>query len=530
MEVLFWKCFVLIFVIKCGFGSSRPNIIIMLMDDMGWGDLGVFGHPAKETPNLDKMAAEGMLFPDFYASNPLCSPSRAALLTGRLPIRNGFYTTNAHARNGYTPQIIVGGIGDDELLLPEILSTVGYRNKLVGKWHLGHQSQFHPLKHGFHEWFGAPNCHFGPYNNRDTPNIPVYKNENMVGRYYEEFNINRQTGESNLTILYKNEAIDFIHEQTKSNMGNPFFLYWAPDATHTPLYASKKFLGTSQRGLYGDAVRELDDSVGAILETLHDLDIADNTFVFFSSDNGGALVSKDHVDVINQIFCIFYVGGCNGPFLCGKETTYEGGMREPSIAWWPNHIQSGQISHQTGSHMDLFTTALELAGLQPPTDRTIDGSTLIPALLNNTHEKRPVFFYRGNELMAMRFGLYKIHRWTWTNGYDEFDKGIDFCRGEDVEGVTTHKQTNHTIQPLLFHLGRDPGEKYPIKPKTPEYNQVMLTMLKIVDKHMYNLKPGKPQLNWCDNAVQNWSPPGCEKLGKCLKKPRSNPELCTWPH
>lgn len=293
-----------------------PNIIIMLMDDMGWGDLGVLGQPSKETPNLDAMAAQGMLLPNFYTANPLCSPSRAALLTGRLPVRNGFYTTNAHARNAYTPQEIVGGVSKDEILLPEMLKKRGYVTKIVGKWHLGHRPQYLPLKHGFDEWFGAPNCHFGPYNNTDRPNVPVYNNSEMIGRYYEEFKINRQTAESNLTQIYLQEGLDFILRQTRAQ--KPFFLYWAPDATHGPVYASKSFRGKSQRGRYGDAVMELDHSVGQILSLLKSLGVENNTFVFFTSDNGAALVSETE-------------GGSNGPFLCGKQTTFEGGMRELSL-------------------------------------------------------------------------------------------------------------------------------------------------------------------------------------------------------
>ncbi|XP_054696754.1 N-acetylgalactosamine-6-sulfatase isoform X2 [Grus americana] len=307
--------------------SAPPNLLLLLMDDMGWGDLGAFGEPSKETPNLDQMASEGMLFLDFYTANPLCSPSRAALLTGRLPVRNGFYTTNAHARNAYTPQDIVGGIPDSELLLPELLKKAGYVNKIIGKWHLGHRPQFHPLKHGFDEWFGSPNCHFGPFDNRALPNIPVYRDWEMIGRYYEDFKIDLKTGEANLTQIYLQEALDFISKQQASQQ--PFFLYWAIDATHAPVYASKHFLGTSQRGLYGDAVREIDDSIGKILKHLQKLGISENTFVFFTSDNGAALISAPKQ------------GGSNGRFLCGKQTTFEGGMREPAIAWWPGHIPPG---------------------------------------------------------------------------------------------------------------------------------------------------------------------------------------------
>ncbi|XP_006641278.3 N-acetylgalactosamine-6-sulfatase isoform X1 [Lepisosteus oculatus] len=515
------NAFVLFFTFECCClaetrqNGSNPNIIIMLMDDMGWGDLGVFGQPSKETPNLDRMASEGMLFPNFYTANPLCSPSRAALLTGRLPVRNGFYTTNARARNAYTPQEIVGGISKDEILIPEMLRKAGYVSKIVGKWHLGHRPQYLPLEHGFDEFFGAPNCHVGPYNKTFRPNIPVYNNSQMVGRYYEDFRINRASGESNLTQLYLEETVKFLRRQAAS--GERFFLYWAVDATHTPVYASKRFQGKSQRGLYGDAVMELDDSVGVILKELKTLGIAENTFVFFTSDNGAALTSGIQA-------------GSNGPFLCGKETTFEGGMREPGIAWWPGHIKAGQVSYQLANVMDLFTTSLSLAGLPVPNDRAIDGLDLTPVLLNNTIIDRPIFFYRGNEMMAVRVGLYKAHYWTWTNSWEEFKQGVNFCPGEDVAGVTTHTQEEHTMQPLIFHLGRDPGEKYPISVQSLEYQRVLKQITPLVEQHKNSLVPGEPQLNMCDLAVMNWAPPGCEKLGRCLTPPESAPWKCEWPH
>ncbi|KAF7664751.1 hypothetical protein LDENG_00167610 [Lucifuga dentata] len=551
MQLIFTQTLTLLCVVICccwaltSSNGQTPNIIIMLMDDMGWGDLGVFGQPSKETPNLDAMAAQGMLLTNFYTANPLCSPSRAALLTGRLPVRNGFYTTNAHARNAYTPQEIVGGISKDEILLPEMLKKKGYISKIVGKWHLGHRPQYLPLKHGFDEWFGAPNCHFGPYNSSFKPNIPVYNNSEMVGsslcsallrlpkyvfhqnlpkqRYYEEFKIDKKTGESNLTQIYLQEGLDFILHQTQAQ--RPFFLYWAPDATHAPVYASKRFLGKSQRGRYGDAVMELDDSVGQILLGLRTLDIANNTFVFFTSDNGAALMSGPNES------------GSNGPFLCGKETTFEGGMREPAIAWWPGHIPEGMVSFQVASVMDLFSTSLALAGLSPPDDRVLDGLDLMPVLLNHPHTlqnssitDRPFFYYRGNEMMAMRLGPYKAHYWTWSNSWEEFKEGINFCPGEEVPGVTTHILTEHTMQPLLFHLGRDPGEKYPISVLFKEYEDVLTKISPVVDEHKKMLVPAMPQLNMCDLAVMNWAPAGCEKLGKCLKVPKSEPWKCDWPH
>uniref|UniRef100_A0A667HLK4 N-acetylgalactosamine-6-sulfatase n=1 Tax=Lynx canadensis TaxID=61383 RepID=A0A667HLK4_LYNCA len=486
-----WRLVLLLLLSIAGLGAADgprpPNILLLLMDDMGWGDLGVNGEPSRETPNLDRMAAEGTIFPNFYSANPLCSPSRAALLTGRLPIRSGFYTTNGRARNAYTPQEIVGGIPDDELLLPELLKGAGYVSKIVGKWHLGHRPQFHPLKHGFDEWFGSPNCHFGPYDNRARPNIPVYRDWEMVGRYYEEFPIDVKTGEANLTQVYLQEALDFIKRQQAAQ--HPFFLYWAIDATHAPVYASRPFLGTSQRGRYGDAVREIDDSVGKILGLLQNLRIAENTFVFFTSDNGAALISAPKQ------------GGSNGPFLCGKQTTFEGGVREPAIAWWPGRIPAGQVSHQLGSVMDLFTTGLSLAGLAPPSDRAIDGLDLLPAVLRGRLTDRPIFYYRGDTLMAVTLGQYKAHFWTWTNSWEEFRQGVDFCPGQNVSGVTTHTQEEHTKLPLIFHLGRDPGERYPLSFASTEYLDVLRGITPVVQQHQKALVPGQPQLNVCNQAV-----------------------------
>ncbi|KAM3828892.1 N-acetylgalactosamine-6-sulfatase isoform 2-T2 [Vipera latastei] len=470
---------------------AAPNLVLLLMDDMGWGDLGVFGNPSKETPNLDQMAAEGMLFTSFYTANPLCSPS-------------------------YTPQDVTGGILDSELLLPELLKKAGYANKIVGKWHLGHQPQFLPLRHGFDSWFGSPNCHFGPYDNKAIPNIPVYRDMDMIGRYYEDVKIDRTSGEANLTQMYLQEALDFISSQKASHQ--PFFLYWAIDATHAPVYASREFLGTSQRGLYGDAVREIDFSIGQILRHLQNLGISNNTLVFFTSDNGAALISAPEQ------------GGSNGPFLCGKETTFEGGMREPAIAWWPGHIPAGQVSYQLANVMDLFTTCLSLAGLQPPCDRQIDGIDLLPVLLQGKLIDRPIFYYRGNEMMAVRIGLYKAHYWTWSNSWEEFSQGIDFCPGQNVSGVTTREQEEHSKLPLIFHLGKDPGEKYPISFSSAEYQSVLERVSPIVLEHKATLVPGQPQLNVCDKAAMNWAPPGCEKLGKCLKSPPPDPKKCFWPH
>ncbi|XP_068115587.1 N-acetylgalactosamine-6-sulfatase-like [Hyperolius riggenbachi] len=338
----------------------------------------------------------------------------------------------------------------------------------------------------------------------------------MIGRYFEDIKIDLKTGESNLTQLYLQEALDFISKHASDKQ--PFFLYWAIDATHAPVYASKPFLGSSRRGLYGDAVREIDFSIGKILDLLKGKGIAKDTFVFFTSDNGAALISAPKQ------------GGSNLPFLCGKQTTFEGGMRVPGIAWWPGHIAAGQVSHQLSSIIDLFTTSLSLAGVAPPEDRTIDGIDLSPVMLENKVIDRPIFFYRGNEMMAVRVGLYKAHYWTWTNSWEELAEGINYCPGQNITGITTHEQVQHDADPLLFHLGRDPGEKYPIRVLSKEYTEVMPRISSAVRGHKDSLIPGEPQLNVCDRAVMNWSPPGCEKLGRCLSPPESKPWKCVWPH
>lgn len=496
-----------------GIVNAGPNVIVMLMDDMGW-DLGSFGEPNRETPNLDQMAAEGTMLYDFYTANPLCSPSRASFLTGRLPIRNGFYTDNEHARNSYTPQQIVGGIPDSEVLLPELLSETGYKTKIIGKWHLGHQSQYLPLLHGFQEFYGSTNCHFGPYNDITTPNIAFFRDDVMIGRYFEEFDITSD-GISNLTDLYLQEAMDYLN--ARHDDGEPFFLYWTPDGTHGQVYSSAAFHGTSRRQGYGDAVRNLDYAIGVILQFLRDNDMAENTFVFFTSDNGPALIDKD-------------VAGSNGGFLCGKQTTFEGGMRLPAIAWWPGTIPAGTISHQVSRITDLFPTILSLADIEPPSNVTLDGTSIVDNLLNGTVTDNPVFFYRGNELFAIRYGMYKAHYWTWTEFEWQYETGTDFCPGEYVEGVTTHNQTDHSAQPVLFHLGSDPHERFPLSPNSATYQEQIQIINEIKEEFLADLVIAEPQLNWCDRAVMHWAPPGCEELNKCLRVPPSHPYRCVWDH
>ena len=338
----------------------------------------------------------------------------------------------------------------------------------------------------------------------------------MIGRYFDNIHIDRERQVSNLTEVFTEEAIRFIKKQTTARV--PYFLYWSPDSLHAPTYRSEKFLGKSvKQSSYGDALIEIDYSVGRLLDTILHSDPLNNTFVFFTSDNGAALVSRTDA-------------GSNGPLLCGKQTTFEGGFREPAIAWWPGKIKPNSKSGQISNVMDLFRTVASLASVPLPLDRTYDSNDLGPTLFSQQLTTNvSMFYYRGDTLMAIRHGPYKAHLWTFTNTWQQYSTGIDFCPGNEVRNVTTHKLTEHKA-PILFHLIRDPGERYPISPKTWEYKKTIKQIRTIVEEHEANLKPGQPVLNTCDRAAMNWQPPGCEELKMCLPIPKSAPYACNWPH
>jgi len=343
----------------------------------------------------------------------------------------------------------------------------------------------------------------------------------MLGRYYEEFEIDIGRGVSNYSQLLLDEAVKFI---SSNGSTSPFFLYWAPDSTHGPWYSSTSFHGSSARAShYGDALRELDDAVGQILDLLTKQNESPRqsraTLVIFTSDNGADLNARERA-------------GSSGPLLCGKQTTFEGGMRSPTIAWWSNR-RLGKVERRPSSHMDLLPTFADLAGVVLPTHLALDGVSIAPLLMEDKKvevEERPVFFYRGNLLYAVRLDSYKAHFFTWTTGKEELDRGIDLCPMVMVPNVTTTDIRDHTEQPIIFHLGRDSGERFPLPFNSLEYQETRQRLENSKSEHVAALIPGAPVLNWCDRAVMNWSPPGCKPLGKCQKAPTSKPYLCYWPH
>jgi arylsulfatase A-like enzyme len=423
------------------FAQKKPvNVIVILADDMGYGDLGCYGHPTIETPNLDRMAAEGMKFTQFYAAANVCTPSRAALLTGRLPVRTGMAGSDESGNVLYPYS--TGGLPQSEITIARALKSRNYRTAIIGKWHLGHLPEFLPAQHGFDEYFGIPysNDMFGPAY-RNAPPLPLYKG----GKVIETNPDQRQ-----LTKRYTAEAIDFITR----NRNNPFFLYYPNNFPHVPLFASPEFAGKSKRGLYGDVVSELDWSVGEILKTIKDLGLDANTLVIFTSDNGPWIREKQN-------------GGSAGPLFEGKGSSYEGGMRVPAIARWPGTIKPLQTTSALATTMDLFPTILHLAGVPLPKDVIFDGVNILPLLKGGKQSVRDeVFYYTRDKLYAMRKGPWKAH----------FITRPSYSKEPPVE---------HEV-PVLFNLESDPSEKYDV---AADHAEIISAIKKARDAHRSTLTP-----------------------------------------
>ena len=433
--------------------AERPNIVIIFADDLGYGDLGCYGSPTIRTPHLDRMAAEGLRFTDFYSAAEVCTPSRAALLTGRYPIRSGM----CGSRRVLFPNS-EGGLPPAEVTIAEALKPLGYAAAHIGKWHLGIHPGSRPLDQGFDRSFGLPYSNDmdarpdlprgatgSPNPPRDGWNVPLIRDGEVV---------ERPADQTTLTRRYTEEAVKLIHEWKD----RPFFLYFAHTFPHVPLFASPEFQGKSRAGIYGDTVEELDWSVGQVLDALKQEGIAERTLVFFTSDNGPWLVMGDQ-------------GGSAGPLREGKGSTWEGGMRVPGIAWMPGRIRPG-VTSEPANAMDLFSTALRMAGAPLPESVTIDGVDLSPLLFEGKPlPQRAFFYYRGDQLFAARWGQWKAHFKTQP-GYGQ-------SKAEEHE------------PPLLFHLGRDPSEKRDVAAAHPE---VIAEIRRAVAEHQAGVTPGKPQL------------------------------------
>ena len=391
--------------------SQRPpNFVVIFVDDLGYGDVGCFGSPSIKTPRLDTMADEGVKFTDFYSAAPVCTPSRAALMTGCYPWRVSLPSVlHPTAKIGLNP---------DEITIAEILRDRGYATTCIGKWHLGDHPDFMPTSQGFDSYFGIP------YSNDMVAGgnkVPLMRNEDVI---------ERPVFQDNLTERYTQEAINFI---TK-NADRPFFVYLPHTFPHVPLHVTDRFKGKSERGLYGDVVECLDWSTGRILDTLADLGLDDNTLVIFTSDNGPWLSMREN-------------GGSAGPLRDGKGTTWEGGMREPCIMRWPGRIPAGIVCSEPATTMDLLPTFAKLAGADVPTDRIIDGKDILPLVTGQPGATTPYdafYYYWKDELHAVRSGRWKL--------------------------VLDHKKprTEIDVPPALYDLVEDIGEQTDLSAKYPK--------------------------------------------------------------
>jgi arylsulfatase A len=420
--------------------KAAPNIVIIFMDDLGYGDVGCFGAKGWKTPNLDRLAKDGMRFTDFHVAQPVCSASRAGLLTGCYPNRIGI-----HGALG--PQA-KHGIAASETTLAEVCKSKGYATAAVGKWHLGHHPEFLPTRHGFDRYFGLPYSNdmwpHHPETKVGYPTLPLFRNETVI-----EADVTAAI-QSTLTARYTQEAVTFIHDQKDK----PFFLYVAHTFPHVPLYGAERFRGSSEQGRYGDVVQELDWSVGEVLKSLEYIGAARNTLVIFTSDNGPWLSYGNH-------------GGSAGNLREGKGTCWEGGVRVPCIMRWPGTIPAGTVQPNMAMTIDLLPTIARLVDAPLPTLK-IDGRDIGPLLLSEkaTLPDKPYsFYYHTNELHAVRYGPWKLmlpHAYRTMAGQEP---GRDGKPGK-------YKQVK--VEMSLYHLVDDPSETTNVADKNPEVVKMMM--------------------------------------------------------
>ncbi len=410
---------------------------------MGYGDWSRGGHPTIRTPNLNRMADQGIQMTQYYSGNPVCSPSRAALLTGRNNIRTGIlevFFPNSER-----------GLPLSELTIANALKPLGYSTGCIGKWHLGDHPEYRPLRRGFDYYYGLLYS-----NDMDSPD--VYRNDERI---------QHPANQDLLTKNYTEEAIAFI-ERSKDK---PFFLYLPYTMPHVPLHASTDFRGSSKRGLYGDAIEEIDWSVGQIMSTLDRLGLSENTLMMFTSDNGPWMIKNQR-------------GGSAGLLRGSKGDTFEGGMREPFVARWPGRIPAGQIGMEIASTTDILPTIVQLAGGNAPSDRPIDGINIMPALEGKALPERPIYYYRGRFLRAVRKGKWKIH-------FSYYDK----TKGDDMKPWVVPDT------PMLFDLEADPAERFDLAAEHPE---VVAEMKAIGEKYENEIRTKAENVDLVDWFRDVW--------------------------
>ena len=386
--------------------DSTPNVILIFADDMGYGDLGCYGNPEIRTPRLDKMATEGIRFTSFYAVAPVCTPSRAGLLTGRYPIRH--LPTNLGPESKH-------GLPLDEITIANLLKEKGYHTMAIGKWHLGHATpELLPTGRGFDSFYGLPYS-----NDMLLPWCPWLSESDRLFLYKDSLPV-KEIGynQDSLTLWYTNEAVSFIEREKD----NPFFLYLAHSMPHLPISTVESMRGKSDGGLYGDVIMDIDQSTGAILDKLEALGLMENTMVIFTSDNGPWLNPPDRM--LQRGVEPWHVGS-PGLLRGSKATTFEGGMRVPAIIKWKDVIPAGQVTDELATTMDLFSTIAMVGGADLPKDRLIDGND-ISGLLKGapTSPTTTLYYYMTRNLQAVRHGEWK-YRNTEKDGEALYNIELD---------------------------------------------------------------------------------------------------------
>lgn len=436
--------------------DELPNIILIYTDDQGYADVGVYGAKNFDTPNLDELANNGIQFTDYYSAAPICTPSRAALLTGCYPMRVGLPFVIGPKGPDWTKGRENIGLNPDEMTIAKLLKQKNYKTCCIGKWHLGDKKEFLPTKHGFDYYFGLPysNDMHKPTDPR-YPDLPLIENEKII-----ELN----PDQSQLTKRYTQKTLSFI-EQNKSEK---FFIYLAHNMPHIPLYASEDFLGKSRGGLYGDVIEEIDWSVGEVVKKLKEQNLDENTIIIFTSDNGPWLIYGNH-------------SGSAGNLREGKFTTFEGGHREPCIISWPKKIPRGVVSDKVFSSIDILPT-LAAVTKSNLSQNQIDGKNALPLWENKPNAVSPheaLFFYTESDLQAVRWENWKLH---FPHGYTTIETpGYDGKQG-------TGK--NVTVELSLFDLSKDPGEKNNLAEKYLHIVEKMSAMAKAFDEELRkNMRP-----------------------------------------
>jgi arylsulfatase A-like enzyme len=434
MNALIAQGIILAANISCLAGDTKdraPNIIIFLADDMGYGDLGCFGSPNIRTPNIDKLANEGIKLTSFYVAGPVCTPSRAGLLTGRYPI---------HTLDGNLGPESQNGLPANEPIISEVLKDAGYRSMAIGKWHLGHATkELLPTGRGFDHFYGLPysNDMIPPWVETDVP-LKLYIDDKPAKVVNSD--------QESLTIDYTGEAVKFIREKNTK----PFFLYIPYSMPHLPISTTKKFKGKSAGGLYGDVVEAIDWSVGEVMKTLEEMGLDNNTLVIFASDNGPwhglpARMLQKGVEPWHQ--------GTAGPLHGAKGSTYEGGMRVPGIFNWKGVIPAGQISSEIVCTMDIFPTLVEITGAKIPEGKKFDGLNMLSFLKGTAASPRDeYYFFKRRTLEAVRSGQWKFR----------------YSRARNNDPVT----------PELYNMKDDAGENYNVAELYPDIAKQMLDKLK----------------------------------------------------